>query len=84
MSKIVTLEQDWLTHRLCKSVGEAVAEIQPRRVSAALAEIPIRFARNPRLGLGNRLDAQRRFAEEIVPVTASLSTGLRIRIRADH
>src|SRR5258708_31387649 len=66
MPKIVPLEQDWLAHRPCKSVGEAVAEIQPCRVPAALAEIPIRFARDPRLGLRNRLDAHPRFAEEIV------------------
>src|SRR5258708_28127433 len=66
MPKIVPLEQDWLAHRPCKSVGEAIAEIQARRVPAALTEIPIRFARDPRLGLRNRLDAQPRFAEEIV------------------
>src|SRR5882762_1438673 len=66
MPKIVSFEQDWLAHRLGKSVGETVTEIQASRMSAALAEIPICFARNPRLGLGNWLDAQPRFAEEFV------------------
>src|SRR5258706_16326889 len=66
MPKIVSFEQDWLAHRLGKSVGETVTEIQASRMAAALAEIPICFARNPRLGLGNWLDAQPRFAEEFV------------------
>src|SRR5580704_12325425 len=66
MPEIVSLEQDRLAHRLCKCVGETVTEIQRRSVSAALAEIPIRLASNPRLGLGNRLDAQTRFAEKFV------------------
>src|SRR5260370_14162910 len=81
MPKIVPLEQDWLAHRPCKSVGEAVAEIQPCRVPAALAEIPIRFARDPRLGLRNRLDAHPPFADEIVkpparnPIPAPVNYG---------
>src|SRR5260370_362449 len=66
MPKIVPLEQDWLAHRPCKSVGKEAPEFQARLVPAALAEIPIRFARDPRLALRNRLDAHPRFAEEIL------------------
>src|ERR1700724_2399218 len=66
MPEIIPLEQDRLAHRLCERIGGTVTEIQRRRVSTSLAEIPIRLASNPRLGLCNRLDAQPCFAKEIV------------------
>ena len=68
--KIVAFEQKRLAHCVRQGVSEAVAEIQPRRVTAAPAKIAICLARYPRLDLGNRFDDQLRLLDEIVIAAA--------------
>jgi hypothetical protein len=53
-----------------QGVGEAIPEIQTRRMPAALAEIAVGFAGNSCLGLGNRLDNELCLSEEIVKPSA--------------
>jgi hypothetical protein len=68
--EVVALKQNWFARRLGQGVGEAVSEIQPGRMSAALTEITVGLARNPRLGFVNRLDDEPCLPEEIVKPSA--------------
>lgn len=65
--------------RLGQGISEAIPEIQTRRMTAALAEIAVCFAGNPRLGLGNRLNDELCLSEEIVKPPA----GYRISASVD-
>src|ERR1700722_13498780 len=80
MNKIVPLKQKSFTRCLCKSVGEAIAEVQARSVSAPLAEVPISFARDARLSFRNWLNVYLGCTEEIVEAT----TRNRIPVGINH
>jgi hypothetical protein len=70
------LEQYRLATRLGQGISEAIAEIQTRRMPAALAENAVCFAGNPRLLLSNR------FKDKLCPQKKSsnrrLATGFRL------
>jgi hypothetical protein len=53
----VALDQQRLCGRVAESTGKAVAEIELRRVAAALAEIALGLARDPRLFSRARRDS---------------------------
>src|SRR5208282_694343 len=78
--EVIALEQNRLARGFGKGIGEAVAKIQPGRVPAPLAEIAIGFARNPRLGFGNRLDDDIGLLKELVKPPA----GHRIAASINH
>src|SRR5215469_17182226 len=56
MRKVFAFEQKWLVARFRQRVGKAIAEVQFRRMSTALAEIAIGLPRDPRLTLVYRAD----------------------------
>src|SRR5262249_4910030 len=64
------LEQQRLSCRARQGISKAVAEIQPRRVTAAPAEVAIGFARDPRLDFGDRFDDQLRLVDEVIKTAA--------------
>jgi Transposase len=68
--EIIALEQYRFASHLSQGIGEAIPEIQTRRMSAPLAEIAVGFAGNPRLGLSNRLNDELCLSEEIVKPSA--------------
>jgi hypothetical protein len=70
VSEIGTFEQQGFAPCSREGIGETIPEIYSRSVPAAPAEIPIGFARDPRLRLGNGLDDQLRLADEIVKTAA--------------
>ncbi len=70
MREIIALEEQRFAGGPRQSVGEAITEIEPRRVSAALAEIPIGFTRDPRLSLGHRFDDKLRLPQQILKASA--------------
>ena len=64
--KIVALEEKWLACDFGQGVSETIAKVQPGGVTAAAAKIAVSFARDSRLLSRHGLDADRRFAEQIV------------------
>src|SRR5574341_704361 len=70
VDEIPTLEEQRLSCNLCERVGEAVAEIQFRRVSTASAEITVVVTRDPRLRLGDRVNGNLCFLQQIVNAAA--------------
>jgi hypothetical protein len=54
--KIITFKQQRLALILGERISEAIAKIQPSRIAAALAEIPVGFTGDLRLLLGDGLD----------------------------
>ena len=74
MGEIVPLEQQGFVPALCECVGEAVAEVELRRVAAAPAEVPVRCPGHLHLLGRDRLQDESGLGHEIV----DLSTGDRI------
>jgi hypothetical protein len=68
--KISTLKQQRFTGDLCKRIGEAIAKIQPCRVSAAFAEIAIRVPGELCLNFGDRFDEDLGLSEEVIEAPA--------------
>ena len=64
--EIPAFEQQWFACGPGKRVGKAIAKIQSCRVTAALSEIAVGFARNSSLYLGHRLDDYLRLLDEVV------------------
>jgi len=77
--EIIALEEQRLAGCPRQSIGEAVTEIEPRRMSAAFAEIPVGVTRDPCLSLGHRFDDKLRLPHEILKASA----GNRITARID-
>ena len=67
--EVLALEQKGLPRCFRKRIGEAVAEVQPRRV-VALAKSPPSPARGLRMGRGDRLQLNRRFFQECIKLMA--------------
>jgi hypothetical protein len=63
VKKVTTLEKEWFTDTSRERVGKTVAKVQSRWMSAALPEITVRLACNPRLGFGDWLDSNRCYPE---------------------
>jgi hypothetical protein len=70
LGEIVALEQQRLSSAPRQRVGEAVAEIQSRPMSAAPAEIAVGFASHVRLNFIQRLDDDARLAQQIIKAPA--------------
>src|SRR5579864_7809058 len=64
--EIVALEQQRFGSRASERVGEAVAEIEARRMPAAAAVIAVGLARDVDLFLGDRLDSHAQLGHQIV------------------
>ena len=56
MDKVLTDEEQRLIEVFCQRVGEAVTEVEPRRVAYALAESAIGFTGNRCLMSGQRFN----------------------------
>ncbi len=80
MDEVITLEKQRFTGSFGKRVSKAVAEIQFGGMSAALTEIAIGLARNPRLSFGDRFNSDARFFDKTVEAAA----GDRISASVDH
>src|ERR1700732_1450979 len=70
LGEIVALEQQRLSSAPRQRVGEAVAEIQSRPMSATPAEIAVGFASHVRLNFIERLDDDARLAQQIIKAPA--------------
>ena len=70
MCEVIALEQQWLARGPRERVGEAIPEIQPRRMPAPFAEIPVGLPRDPRLRLGDGLDFELCLSDEIIKAPA--------------
>jgi hypothetical protein len=68
--EVSALEQQWLARDPRQRVGKAISEIQPRRMPASFAKIPIRLPRDPCLHLRDRLDFKLRLSHEIIKAPA--------------
>ena len=66
MGEVIALEQQWLARDPGEGIGEAIAEIQPRRMAASFAEIPVRLPRDPCLRLRDGLDFELCLSHEII------------------
>src|ERR1700712_5133131 len=66
MNEVVAFEEQRLVAILGKRIGEAVAKVQLRLLSASLAKVAIGLARDTGLRLGDRLDDDPGVAYEIV------------------
>lgn len=68
--KIRTFEQQRFAADFCKRIGEAIAEIQLCRMSAAFAEISICVPGEPCLNFGDRLDEDLCLFEKVIEAPA--------------
>ena len=68
--KIITFKQQWFACSLGECISEAIAKIQLRGMSGAFAEIPVSFARDSRLSLGDRLDNDACLMDEFIEPSA--------------
>ena len=66
MGEVIALEQQWLARDPGEGIGEAIAEIQPRRMAASFAEIAVRLPRDPCLRLRDGLDFELCLSHEII------------------
>jgi len=80
LRKIVSLVQQGLAGCARQRVGEAVTEVEPRGIAAALAEIAIGLAGDLRMALRHRLDPDAGHGDEIVESTAED----RVPVGIDH
>jgi hypothetical protein len=79
--EITTFEQQRFTICLGQRIGETVAEIQPCRMSAAFAKIPVGLTCDFRLYFRDRFDPQFRRCDELIKSPSGDRIGSRLRIR---
>src|SRR5437763_533384 len=73
LREISAFEHDRLPSQLRQCIGETIAEIQARRMAAALPVLPVCGNRNQGLFFGEGNDLNREIAEQ--PINALLSIG---------
>jgi hypothetical protein len=70
MGEILALEQQWFAADPRQRISEAIPEIETSRMAAASTEIPVGLPRDPSLPLGNWLDFEAGFADQIIEAPA--------------
>ncbi|HXY77908.1 MAG TPA: hypothetical protein VEH47_03795, partial [Candidatus Acidoferrales bacterium] len=70
MYKIMTFKQQGLAFILGERISEAIAKVQPSRMAAAFAEIPVGLTRDSRLRLGYGLNVDACLFDEFIEPAA--------------